>query len=179
LEELNIPTDFVVGFAGRLSPEKNIPILLACAKSMPNVSFVFAGDGPQRGVLEQMSADLKNVFFVGQRTDIEKFYAAFDVLVLPSLMEGLPLVVLEAMAAGTPVVASDVGALSEVVTDGVSGLLVWNPKDASLFIQGINKLQSSSFWTNCSNNCRVIAKAMQEKGKHTNINTFYNSLFKR
>jgi len=177
LENMNIPTNFVVGFVGRLSPEKNIPILLQCAKLLPDVSFVIVGDGPQKGVLQKMSEGLKNVFFLGHTTNVEDFYAAFDVLFLPSLVEGMPLVILEAMAVGTPVVASDVGAISEVVTDGVSGCLVWNASGVNLFVQAINKLRDQNFWNNCSNNCRVIAKAMYEKGKNLNINTFYNMLF--
>ena len=175
LEELNIPTERVVGFIGRLSPEKNIPVILKCAELMPNVSFVIVGDGPQKNVLEKIAK--KNVYFVGQRTDVEKFYASFDVLMLPSLMEGLPLVILEAMAAGTPVVASDVGAISEVMSDRVTGKIIWNPKDANLFVSALNELFNPGLWSSCSNNCKVIAKSMKDRGDQININTLYNMLF--
>lgn len=177
LEKMNIPTDFVVGFVGRLSPEKNIPTLLQCAKLLPEVSFVIVGDGPQKNVLQKMAINLKNVYFIGQVSNVEDFYASFDILMLSSIIEGLPLVILEAMAVGTPIIAPDVGAISEVITDGISGLLVWNSSNASLFAQSIIRLKENNFWLNCSNNCRIIAKAIHEKQIYNNINTFYNMLF--
>jgi glycosyltransferase involved in cell wall biosynthesis len=177
LEEFNISKNFVVGFVGRLSPEKNIPTLLQCAKALPNISFVIVGEGPQKSPLQQMAGQMKNVFFIGQVDNVEKFYAAFDVLMLPSLVEGLPLVLLEAMATGTPVITSDVGAISEIVNDGVNGFLVWNPSAHQLFAQNILKLTDKSLWNQCSNNCKVVAKAAYEKSLQQDINYFYNMLF--
>jgi glycosyltransferase involved in cell wall biosynthesis len=177
LKELNIPTDFVVGFVGRLSPEKNVPMILECAKRLPEVSFVIVGGGPQEMPLKQMAASLKNVFFIGARQDVEKYYAAFDVLILPSHMEGMPLVILEAMATGTPVIATDVGGISEVVNNDLNGCLVWNSKDIGLFVSAINFVRDDVMREQLSNNSIEMARAMKEMSKLTNINIFYNKLF--
>lgn len=178
LEEFNIPTDFVVGFVGRLSPEKNVPIILQCARGMPDASFVIIGDGPQSVPLKQMANSLNNVFFLGKRTDVEKFYAAFDALMLPSKMEGMPLVILEAMTAGTPIVASDVGAITEVVKDGISGFISKDPADYLLFVTCLAKLKKQDVWQECSNNSKAIANALEAQGKSFNLNNVYNMLFK-
>jgi glycosyltransferase involved in cell wall biosynthesis len=178
LGKFNIPTDFVVGFVGRISPEKNISAILSCAKMLPNVSFVIAGSGPQESPLKQMASKLKNVFFVGRRNDVEKWYPAFDLLILPSVVEGMPLVILEAMSAGTPIVASDVGAISEAVFDGITGGLVWNPADPSLFVRVIEQFQKDQdLLRRCSNNARMIASSLNDKTRHFNINHFYNMIF--
>jgi glycosyltransferase involved in cell wall biosynthesis len=179
LDENNIHGDFIVGFVGRLSPEKNIPIILYCAKYLPNISFVIVGDGPQEKPLKQMASDLKNVYFVGKRNDVEKFYAAFDLLILPSSIEGLPLVILESLTAGTPVVASDVGSISEIVLDGITGNLVWDPNNPLLFINGIRKFnEEKHLLDKCSINCKLIASSFKEKANNYNINNLYNLLFK-
>jgi glycosyltransferase involved in cell wall biosynthesis len=178
LDELNICGNFVVGFVGRLSPEKNIPVILHCAKNLPDVSFVIVGDGPQKQPLEQMANGLHNVHFVGARNDVEKFYAAFDLLILPSVMEGMPLVILEAMVAGTPTIASDVGSILEVVFDGITGSLIWNPGNPNLFIREIQRLKNNHpLWERCSFNCKAVADASHDKVNGFNINHFYNLLF--
>lgn len=178
LDGLGIPKNYVVGFVGRLSPEKNIPIILKCAQMLPEVSFVLVGDGPQWQPLTQMASGLKNVFFTGARSDVEKFYGAFDALILPSDVEGLPLVILEAMSTGTPVIASDVGAVSEVVIDGMTGLLMWNPRDPSLFARAVVRMRNEpGLWSRCSENSKSMIAAMKEKSDRININSFYNMLF--
>jgi len=177
-DELNIHGSFVVGFVGRLSPEKNIPAIIYCAKALPDVTFVIVGDGPQRQPLEQMANGLTNVYFVGPRNDVEKFYAAFDLLILPSVMEGMPLVILEAMSAGTPMVASDVGSILEVVLDGITGSLIWNPGNPSLFVREIQRFKNNKpLWERCSFNCKAVADAMQDKVMDFNVNHLYNLLF--
>lgn len=180
LDEFGVPKNYVVGFVGRLSPEKNIPVILKCAQMLPEVSFVLVGDGPQRQPLSQMAAGLKNVFFAGARTDVERFYGAFDALILPSDVEGLPLVILEAMCVGVPVIASDVGAVSEAVIDGMTGLIVWNPRDPSLFARAIVRMRNEpGLRERCAENSKSVAKAMKEKSENTNINSFYGMLFQR
>lgn len=176
LEE-NIREKFVVGFVGRLSHEKNIPIILKCAEKLNDVEFVIVGDGPQNETLKQMSKT-NNVHFVGAKNDVEKYYSAFDLLILPSVDEGLPLVILEALNCGTPVIASDVGAIREVIIDGINGSLVWNPQNENLFIGEIVKLKNNSeLWKQYSANAKTIAKAQQNKEKFISINNIYNMLF--
>jgi glycosyltransferase involved in cell wall biosynthesis len=121
----------VIGLVGRLVPQKGFLDVLACAPEIlsckPDTRFVIAGDGPQRAELEQAARDAgisHAVIFTGARADIQRFYAAMDIFVLPSLNEGMPMTVLEAMAAGKPVVASRVGGVPEMLCDGESGILV-------------------------------------------------------
>jgi glycosyltransferase involved in cell wall biosynthesis len=177
LKEFGVPDGFVVGFVGRLSPEKNIPMVLSCAKNLPDVSFVIVGSGPQESPLKQMAKELKNVFFVGARTDVEKFYPAFDALMLPSTMEGLPLVIIESMLTGTPVIASDVGAINELVIDSLNGYVIWNPNETWMFVQAINNLRNNDIWNQFSTNSFALSIAAKAKAKQLSINVLYNKLF--
>lgn len=120
---------------GRLSPEKGFDRLLEAARrvvaDLPGAGFVLAGDGPDRVRLERgiRAAGLSgHVVLAGFRPDIDRLVAGADVLVQSSFTEGLPNVVLEACAAGVAVVATDVGGTGEVITHGVTGLLV-PPRD--------------------------------------------------
>lgn len=95
----------------------------------------FAGDGSSRQTLETRVGSLRladHVRFLGDVGDMPSFYRSVDVFVLPSLSEGFPLTVLEAMASGLPVVATDVGGTKEAVRDGVDGRIVAPGNSASL-----------------------------------------------
>ena len=120
---LNAP---VVLTPARLHPQKGHVTLLEAAALVPNAVFLLAGDGPERHSLEAMAHALgiaDRVRFLGQRSDIPELLASSDVFVLPSLYEGLPLSVLEAMAAGKPVIATRIGGTDEAVIDGTTGIL--------------------------------------------------------
>ncbi len=129
---LGIPPDApVVGTVAMLVPVKRIDILLAAAervlRRLPGAVFVVVGDGGLRGALETQAAAPPlsgRVRFLGLRDDIPDLMSAFDVLALSSDEEGCPTAPIEAMAAGRPVVATDVGGVSDIVTHGGSGLLV-------------------------------------------------------
>ena len=89
--------------------------------------FIFVGEGPDRAALEAQAKALgvgERAAFIGYREDIPDLLACCDLFVLPSLYEGLPLAILEAMAAGKPVIASDIRGNDEVVINGETGLLV-------------------------------------------------------
>jgi glycosyltransferase involved in cell wall biosynthesis len=125
------PRARVVGAAGRLSPEKGFDVLVAAAQRVakrdPSVGFILFGTGACRPRLQRQiqAAGLAATFVLaGFRADLDRFLPHLDLLVLPSFTEGLPNVVLEACAAGIPVVATAVGGTPEVVEDGVSGHLV-------------------------------------------------------
>ncbi len=105
----------------------------------PDAAFLFVGDGHLRPYLQAIVEDLglsRNIHFLGERHDVPAILAVSDLFVLPSLFEGMPLSVIEAMAAGRPVVATDVDGTAEVVQDGVTGILV-PPKDSEALAAGI------------------------------------------
>jgi glycosyltransferase involved in cell wall biosynthesis len=120
-----------IGVVARLEPEKGVSVFLAAAARVaathPDVRFMVAGDGSQRTVLEAESRRLglsESLRFVGAVPDSRAFISGLDVLVVPSLSEGTPLVVLEGMAASIPVVASNVGGIPDQIHSGRNGLLV-------------------------------------------------------
>jgi glycosyltransferase involved in cell wall biosynthesis len=129
----------IVGAAGRLSPEKGFDVLVRAAERVvrrdPSVGFVVFGEGACRARLQRQihDAGLNGSFVLGGfRRDLDRFLPFFDLLALPSYTEGMPNVVLEAFAAGVPVVATAVGGAPEVVEDGHSGFLVPAGDDAAL-----------------------------------------------
>jgi len=112
----------LVGMVARLAPEKAPEDFLAVAEAIPEATFALVGDGPLRPALEQRAG--ANVHLLGFRDDMAGVYASLDVLVQPSYREGMPMTILEGMAAGVPVVATRVGAAADVIEDGRTGLLV-------------------------------------------------------
>jgi glycosyltransferase involved in cell wall biosynthesis len=131
-EELGL-TGFkhIAGLGVRLTEEKGITYLIKAApmilKRYPDTAFILAGDGYLKEKLQKevgiMGLD-KNFFFLGPRLDIPEILQVLDVYVLPSEREGLPLVILEAMAAGKAIVATDVGGNSAAIDNGSTGYLV-------------------------------------------------------
>jgi glycosyltransferase involved in cell wall biosynthesis len=121
----------VIGTVGNLFAVKGqIYLVKACqivANTIPDFVLLVAGEGEELAVLREEARNLgiqENVKFLGFREDVPSLLQAIDVFVLPSLSEGLPLSVLEALALQKPVVASDVGGIPEVVEDGITGFLV-------------------------------------------------------
>jgi len=121
----------LVGAIGRLSPEKGFDVLLAAARIVvqqhPEVKFVVVGDGPERKKLEELTREYGlqgKLFWAGRRDDMPGVYASLDIEVQPSLNEGLPMTILEGLAAGKPIVATRVGAVETVISNEKTGLLV-------------------------------------------------------
>ena len=121
----------IIGLGVRLVQQKGITFLLqampAIIKRFPAITLLIAGDGPLRNSLKEESVQLgvcKNVVFLGARLDMPEILKVLDLYVLPSLWEGLPMVILEAMAAERPVVATDVGGNSTAIKNGETGRLV-------------------------------------------------------
>lgn len=107
------PGRFTVGFCGRLSPVKNAKFMLELARHLPGADILIAGEGP---LLEEMQRDKPdNCELLGNLSDVPAFLNHCDVLIVPSLMDGRPNIVMEAMACGTPVLATNVGAIPEMV----------------------------------------------------------------
>lgn len=125
------PPRWLIGAAGRLSPEKGFAVFIEAAAQIvqrrPEAGFVLFGDGPLRGELERLIAKcgLQDRFkLAGFRDDLSRFLPALDVNVMSSFTEGLPVILLEAGAAGLPTVATSVGGIPEVLDDGRNGYLV-------------------------------------------------------
>ncbi|MDF0665625.1 MAG: glycosyltransferase [Nitrospira sp.] len=150
-EELGLsPEEAVIGTVGRLEPEKDQRTLLDAVLQVkgecPNVRLVIVGDGR---LADELRAYAKHIgvfsqtLFLGTRRDIPKLLAAMDVFVLSSVREGLPIALIEAMAAKRPVVASDIGSIRALVRDGHNGFLVPSG-DAAAFGRGLRRLLKSS-----------------------------------
>jgi len=138
--------DPVVGTVARIHPQKGHIYLIQAAERIiskfPNVRFVLVGDGELRSSIENevMAKHLDNhFFFLGFRSDVARLLESFDIFVLPSLYEGMPNVILEAMGCGKPVVATSVDGSKEVVIDGETGLLV-PPKNPERLAEAISYL---------------------------------------
>ena len=136
----------VVGTAGRLSPEKAQGNLIRAVAQLPQelknkIVIVIAGEGPERECLLSLAEELKmaeRVKLVGFVRDVSSLYHSFDLFCLPSLTEGHPLTLMEASASGVPAIASRVGAIGQLVNDGVDGFTV-PPGDVALLSQAIAK----------------------------------------
>lgn len=120
-------------FVGRLAAVKGLPMLLESVKRIkqtrPNIKLTVVGDGPDRQMLEAQTADWglsEQVEFVGYQSQaaVREYLQQTDAFVLPSFAEGVPVVLMEAMMSGVPVVATQIAGVSELVTDGESGFLV-------------------------------------------------------
>lgn len=129
--EIGFPRDAKLAlFVGRLAPQKRVADLLKVLDLLqhvqPDLRTAIVGDGPLRGSLEKLARQLEltdRVRFLGHRDDVPRLMAAADVVALPSEYEGLPNVVLEAMIQAKPVVATAAPGTTEVVVDGVTGVL--------------------------------------------------------
>jgi glycosyltransferase involved in cell wall biosynthesis len=135
----------VVFMPARLHAGKGHRFLLEAAVQIPDAIFVLAGDGDERDRLVERARELQvadRVRFLGDRQDVPALLACCDLFVLPSLYEGLPMSILEAMAAARPVVATSVGGIGEVVTHEVNGLLV-PPSDSDALAAAIRRVLSS------------------------------------
>jgi glycosyltransferase involved in cell wall biosynthesis len=135
----------IVGSVGRLAPEKGYDVLLHALQALPDVTAVLVGDGPDRERLERLTHELgleSRLIMPGWQTDPRPWLPTFDVFVLPSRLEALPLAIIEAMLASRPVVASRVGGVPEVVLDERTGLLV-RPADPDSLAGALRRLLES------------------------------------
>lgn len=139
----NLP---VVGTVARLESRKGIRFLIEAIllvdKEYGPAYFLIVGDGPERVFLEDLVKQMgleERVIFTGFRSDIPQLLPHMDVVVIPSIQEGLSIFCLEALAAKRPIVASNTGGIPEIIRDGETGLLV-TPSDPAALAQGIVKI---------------------------------------
>ncbi len=152
------PTAKIVLTVARMTEQKGHCYLLEAIPRIieqePEAHFVWVGDGPLETQLRQQvtaQALEQHVHFIGRRNDVPALLSSANLFVLPSLFEGLPLVVLEAMAMGVPVVGTRVCGTSEAVLDGINGRLV-APRDsaelAAAILEGLEQPQIAARWRN-------------------------------
>ena len=134
---------------GRLHPIKGqkylIPMMSQVVSRRPHTRLLIVGEGSERATLERAIAETgleRSITLLGLRSDIRELLAISTAFVFPSISEGLPISVLEAMAAGKPVIASRVGPMPEMVEDGVSGILV-APQDPAALADAVDRLMTS------------------------------------
>ena len=165
--ELGLPASArVVAGVGRLNPQKNFSLFLDIAAQLaprfPDLHFLLAGDGPEEKMLREKAAAFgiaDRVTFSGYFADTRLVYLAADVLLMPSRYEGLPMTLLEAMAMGLPVVASQLDGIAEVIGDGREGFLVPSD-DASLFVERTAALlQDAELSSRIAQNARAKIEA--------------------
>jgi glycosyltransferase involved in cell wall biosynthesis len=140
------PETPLVGTAVVFRPQKALEVLLEAhawlLRSMPDVHLAIAGDGQTRAEVERRARELSldgRVHFLGERDDVDAILRSLDVAALSSDFEGSPLFVLECMANGTPIVATAVGGLPQMVLDGETGVLV-PPRDPEALAGAIGRL---------------------------------------
>jgi glycosyltransferase involved in cell wall biosynthesis len=158
----------IVGAAGRLSPEKGFSLLIQAARKLmrtePTVGFILFGDGPLRDSLQRQinAAGLQDSFMLaGFRNDLDRLLPFLDLLAVPSYTEGMPNVILEAFAAGVPVVATAVGGSPEIVDDNINGYLI-SPGDVPSLASRIIKILESE----------PHARIMGERGRQKVLRDF-------
>ncbi|MGB9844244.1 glycosyltransferase [Methanothermobacter tenebrarum] len=133
----------IILFVGNLVPQKGVEYLLKAKKLLKRDSkLVIVGGGPLLKKLKNMvkEENIEDVIFTGPRTDINNIMAAADIIVLPSVSEGIPIVLLEAMAMAKPIIATKVGGIPEIVDESV-GILI-EPKNPKKLANAIDKLLS-------------------------------------
>ena len=136
---------FVAGGIGRLAHEKNFALLPRLAALHPDILFVIAGSGPERDRIAALASELgvdSRLRLLGTILDRGSFYHALDAFILPSLYEGLPMAVLEAMSSGVPVLASRLEGIFSVLSDENEGLLA-RPGDLADFSRQLRRLKES------------------------------------
>jgi glycosyltransferase involved in cell wall biosynthesis len=139
----------VVGAVGRMVPQKDFKTFVLAALELnrmrPDLVYVMFGSGPEEEMLRKLASPLGESFrFAGAVSDRPAIYAAIDALVLPSRFEGLPMTILEAMASGVPVIASNVDGIREISTHGREAALI-APGDVPAFVQAIDRITRGGY----------------------------------
>jgi glycosyltransferase involved in cell wall biosynthesis len=170
-----------IGVLGRLSSEKGVDVFLQACSILQSrgVSFdaVIGGDGPERNKLEELARSLgvhHQVSFSGPISDVGAFYRSSDLIVLPSRSEGLPNVLLEAIASAVPVVATRVGEVPSVMTEEGLGLLV-PPGRAELLAEAIQQILAS-FTPSAAARARVLKRYSLESRVARHLDVYHELL---
>ncbi len=170
----------LIGSVGRLAPVKDLQTLLSAVQRVDDVHVAIIGDGPERSRLESLRDELglaSRVHFTGFLSELETVYPDLDCVVNSSLNEGTPVALIEAMAAGVPVVATAVGGTPDLLRDGALGTLV-PPGDADALATALSEAledHDSSFARAAEARAAVVEKYRSERLIH-DTETVYREL---
>lgn len=140
--------DFVFGFVGRITRDKGVNEILEAFSSIKNAKLLMVGNVEEEDSLNSMlyqnSLSDENIVYTGLVSDVEKYYAAVDVLLLPSYREGFGNVVIEAAAMGTPAIVSNIPGPIDAIEVGKTALVV-NAKDTDALTEAMQKIQTMDY----------------------------------
>lgn len=186
-KHLNLhPNRITLGVVGRLSIEKGIdrliPIIKQLATTYPDIQLLVIGDGPERTNLQLLTKQnnlTHNIKFHGWQKDLPPYYQSFDLLLQPSLTEGLPNTLLEAMALKTPVAATPVGGIPELITHNHNGILL-DPNPNQWHTQLLNLINDPAQQKSLVNNAQTtIHRQFSFTQRMKKITTLYNQLLNK
>ena len=168
--------DFIVGHIGALDDSHKgqlqiIELAQMTHETFPEICFLLVGSGKDMGHFKQLTEDLNNIEFVGQKENIGDYLAAFDLFIFPSRHEGLGSILLDAMDFGLPIIASNVGGIPEIIKNGVNGILV----NLNSFDDYYNALKSLFSDTKMRSQ---IQQSNIEKGKDFSVKTMTDQYIK-
>jgi len=174
----------VIGSVGRMVPVKGFDLFLKAAKkiseSKPDIRFLLVGDGPMKTELEVQAKELglgSKVIFPGFRNDVIDIINCFDIFIISSYHEGIPMVVLEAMALGKAIVSTSVGGMVEILINGESGLLIDSGNFSALAEGCLKVFESSSLKSKLQRKaCERIEEKFDINAHIIRINKLYYGL---
>lgn len=185
-KELNLENQRIVGIVGRVSPQKNpigfINIAQEVLKVKNDVVFLFVGGGELLGKMRDIVRDLnltKKIIFLGVRKDIPEILANFDIFILPSLWEGLPLSLIEAMAMSKPVIVHKVDGIEEFIKNGINGVVVPLNQVKEFSDKVIYLLDNPKFCRETGRRAKMIAKNYNYKKVAKKIEMLYKQLISK
>ncbi|MBI5574564.1 MAG: glycosyltransferase [Elusimicrobia bacterium] len=188
-EHQNIRTSeriFTVAYIGRLHKEKGVYLIpkiakIVCKKN-DKIKFLIYGDGPEKGNLQLKVKNLKlenSVIFMGWQNNLENIYSSINILLLPSEEESFPQTALEAMSFGIPVIASDVGGVSEVVEHQKTGILI-KSKSPESFADAILSISQDYYcYHHFSENSKIKATIFTVEKMINSMDNIYNNYIKK
>lgn len=157
----------IIGTVARLSKEKQLDYVINLAKQMPDYFFVIVGEGPEEKKLKHLAKDLNNIQFAGFQKNPSEYYNIFDAFVLASKIEGTPLSILEAMSSGVPVFSNMVGAIPDIIENGVTGFKLTSDINEDI-----------KLITNNLHNKRIIKNARSYIEEHHDIKKNYEKFIR-
>jgi glycosyltransferase involved in cell wall biosynthesis len=174
--KLSLPDKKIISFVGRLDPQKRVGMLIDIFKDVHNTCntahLIIIGDGPEK---EKILSGLDdNIFYIGTVNNVEEYLRASDMLVLPTLSEGMSNVILEAMATGIPVISTNVSSNPEIIDDGIDGILLAVEDKEGLKEKIIKIMLNEAFAQNIGQNAR---KKILEQFSIESIAAKYKELF--